>query len=460
MRRTLFYVPHEFFDLNGLGFGWLLIGWIVFSICLIVWLIRQQGWNRDTRSYLPVLILVGIVFWLLLPMMELKAADESIVGLAIRGYGTMVMIGVIGGVSMACFRARRMGIDPEHILSLAFFVFIGGIIGARGFYVLQKSPQFFLFDQAGNFLLWESVKAIFNVTEGGLVVYGSLIGAGLAGVVFLWRKKLPVLAVADLIAPSLLVGLAIGRLGCVLNGCCFGGVCDAGSPFPSIQFPRDVSPTLHSMLPAELRENSPPYFHQRHAGLLHGIRIDAGEDSKPVVGYVDKAIVKNVLGSGDQLEVGDEIVAIGNGLGNLGDKEVASFAAARRAMGSTTRDLAIGSIVTVKTADGKHISWNIGKLPAYSKPVHPTQIYSAINAGLLAAFLWFYYPLRRRDGELFALLLIIYAVGRSLLELIRDDEGGQFGTALTISQWVSICGFVFGVILLICICRKPADKAL
>ena len=97
MRRTLFYVPHEFFDLNGLGFGWLLIGWIVFSICLIVWLIRQQGWNRDTRSYLPVLILVGIVFWLLLPMMELKAADESIVGLAIRGYGTMVMIGVIGG---------------------------------------------------------------------------------------------------------------------------------------------------------------------------------------------------------------------------------------------------------------------------------------------------------------------------------------------------------------------------
>ena len=71
-------------------------------------------------------------------------------------------------------------------------------------------------------------------------------------------------------------------------------------------------------------------------------------------------------------------------------------------------------------------------------PLHPTQIYSSINAGFLAWLLWSWYPTRRRDGEVVLLLLTIYPVSRFLLEIIRTDEAAIFGTGLSISQNMSL----------------------
>ncbi len=79
------------------------------------------------------------------------------------------------------------------------------------------------------------LREVLKFTEGGLVVYGSLIGAGLAFLVYCKKHKLPMLKLADIIAPSLVIGLAFGRSGCLLNGCCYGGVCD--KPW-AITFPR------------------------------------------------------------------------------------------------------------------------------------------------------------------------------------------------------------------------------
>ena len=64
------------------------------------------------------------------------------------------------------------------------------------------------------------------MAAGGLVVYGSFIG-GMVGLWLFWRRyRIPLLATADLLAPSMVLGLALGRVGCLLNGCCFGGTCD------------------------------------------------------------------------------------------------------------------------------------------------------------------------------------------------------------------------------------------
>jgi phosphatidylglycerol:prolipoprotein diacylglycerol transferase len=76
--------------------------------------------------------------------------------------------------------------------------------------------------------------------------------------------------------------------------------------------------------------------------------------------------------------------------------------------------------------------------PPRSQPVHPAQLYSAIDAGLLAWLLWSYFPFRRRDGEVVALMLSIHPVTRFLLEYIRTDEPAVFGTQLSISQNISI----------------------
>ena len=80
-----------------------------------------------------------------------------------------------------------------------------------------------------------------------------------------------------------------------------------------------------------------------------------------------------------------------------------------------------------------------------SRGVHPTQIYSSINALVLCLFLWFYWHVRRNDGEVMGLMLILYPISRFVLELIRNDEVGQFGTDLTISQWVSVLTIACGI---------------
>ena len=87
--------------------------------------------------------------------------------------------------------------------------------------------------------------------------------------------------------------------------------------------------------------------------------------------------------------------------------------------------------------------------------MHPTQIYSAIDAGLLGWLLWAYFPFRRRDGECIALLLTIHPITRFLLEIIRTDEPAVFGTGLSISQNISFVLLACGAGLWWYLSRRP-----
>ncbi len=111
--------------------------------------------------------------------------------------------------------------------------------------------------------------------------------------------------------------------------------------------------------------------------------------------------------------------------------------------------------VTLKLADGRGVT-----TPGHSLPVHPTQVYSAVNAALLALLCWTFYPFRRRDGVVIGLLLTLYPLSRFLLEHIRTDEAAIFGTGLSISQNVSL--LLLGAIALYwaLLYRRPARLAL
>src|SRR5205823_3945760 len=81
--------------------------------------------------------------------------------------------------------------------------------------------------------------------------------------------------------------------------------------------------------------------------------------------------------------------------------------------------------------------------PSHTRPVHPAQVYSAIDGLLLCLFLLAYSPYRRRDGELTALICTLHPISRFLLEVIRSDEAGVLNTGLSISQNISLlllCG--------------------
>jgi phosphatidylglycerol:prolipoprotein diacylglycerol transferase len=97
-----------------------------------------------------------------------------------------------------------------------------------------------------------------------------------------------------------------------------------------------------------------------------------------------------------------------------------------------------------------------------SLPVHPTQLYSALDGFILLGLLSAYYPLRRRDGEVMALLMVTYPISRFLIEYLRNDEG-VFFAGLTISQTISvglmICGLLFWARLLTWPAERWADRA-
>jgi len=132
------------------------------------------------------------------------------IGFELRSYGLMIALAFLIGTLTAAARARRSSIKPESVLDLAVYVIIAAILGARLVFAVQHWRAFLHW--------WE---ALF-FWRGGLVFYGGVIAAALATIIFAAVKKLRILALLDVIAPSVALGLVFGRIGCFLNGCCFG----------------------------------------------------------------------------------------------------------------------------------------------------------------------------------------------------------------------------------------------
>lgn len=260
-----------------------------------------------------------------------------LVGIKIFGFGTMLFLAFLGSMYLAAWRAGREKLDPEVIYDMVPWIFIGGLVGARLFFVIQYWGEKI-----------RSVWDVFTIWEGGIVFYGSIIGGTTAFFLRRYLRPFRLLPYLDAVAPSLALGMMFGRLGCFLNGCCYGDRCD-DLPW-AISFPR----------------LSPPWSAQYQVGLI---------------------------GRGD----------------------------------------------------------------AWSLPVHPTQLYSSIDGLILLVLLSAYYPLRRRDGEVMALLMVTYPITRFLIEYLRNDEG-VFFAGLTISQDISVLLLVLGLGFWYYLSRLPARR--
>jgi len=130
----------------------------------------------------------------------------------IYSYGIMVAIAFLFGIFIARREAVRKNIKPGLVYDLGFYLLIGSIIGARIYYILFFGLKDFLAEPA----------SIFKVWQGGLAIHGGIFGGIITGIIFSNARKISFWALADLIAPSIILGQAIGRIGCYLNGCCYG----------------------------------------------------------------------------------------------------------------------------------------------------------------------------------------------------------------------------------------------
>lgn len=132
----------------------------------------------------------------------------EVVGLEITWHGLLTAMGVVVGVSVAAAFARRAGYNEDLIYNVALALVIGGIIGARGLYVLENWSRF-----------EDDLVGIVEVNTGGISIYGALIGGAIGAWGYAYLAKVPnIPRAADIAALGAILGMATGRIGCFING--------------------------------------------------------------------------------------------------------------------------------------------------------------------------------------------------------------------------------------------------
>lgn len=314
--------------------------------------------------------------------------------ITVKSYGVMLVIGFLFAVYLMRSLARKCRQDPEKVTNVALYALISGVIGCRLFYVFHNWDQF-----RDN--LWE----IFAVWQGGLEFLGGVILAIIVIVIYHQLSPFSARIYMDLLAIGLMLGLGFGRVGCLLNGCCFG----KPSELPwSIRFPYGSHPYESQAYPDLTRNRTEPH-------------IDLPAE---FYGYYDPQ------GNWQPMEPNQKFY------GRLKPYEYLSDEQQKQ------------------VTSGPH----------RCRPVHPTQVYSSINAFLLCGILYLYWKKfgRYRPGTTFSLMFILYGLTRFLIEFIRAGNPYESGwwtltDHWTISQNLGIYLAILGAgLMVVFLSLKPA----
>jgi phosphatidylglycerol:prolipoprotein diacylglycerol transferase len=131
----------------------------------------------------------------------------------IRWYGLMVVLAVITVIGMALLEAKRRGFSQEMIWDMGLWAVVGGIVGARLLHVIDKWNYYI-----------NHPEQLLNFA--GLAIWGAVLGGLAAIIIYCLIKKISFWEVGDILAPGAILAQAVGRVGCLVNGCCFGMTCD------------------------------------------------------------------------------------------------------------------------------------------------------------------------------------------------------------------------------------------
>ncbi|MBQ8207129.1 MAG: prolipoprotein diacylglyceryl transferase [Clostridia bacterium] len=143
---------------------------------------------------------------------EINPVALKLFGLEIRWYGLIIVLGIILAFSYAVYRSKREGFTTDDMLDLFIYTVLGGVVGARLYYVLTSLDRYDRF--------WQ----IFEVWNGGLGIYGGIIGGALAIFIVCKVKKKNFIKAFDMIAPGVMIGQLVGRWGNFCNGEAYGDI--------------------------------------------------------------------------------------------------------------------------------------------------------------------------------------------------------------------------------------------
>lgn len=172
----------------------------------------------------------------------------------IFSYGTILALSFVVCISLMIRQKARIGLSTQGIYDMTVWTIVGGLLGARITYVILHWNEFS-----------KNLTEIIMIQRGGLAFFGSYIGGAIALTLYLKRHKLPFLNFADFFSPFVALGHAFGRIGCFMNGCCYGGptACPWGVTFPKGSLPSAHYGLNHHIHPTQLYE----------CGLLIGLFV-------------------------------------------------------------------------------------------------------------------------------------------------------------------------------------------
>jgi phosphatidylglycerol:prolipoprotein diacylglycerol transferase len=413
-------------------------------------------------------------------------------GIPVYAYGTMLFLTFVVCLIFASRRAARTGLNlpRERIQDLEILVFICGLAGARLTYMIQFEVP---------------LTKFFRIWEGGIVLYGGIIGGTIAFILFhryvLRRLNITLWQMGDLAAPSVCIGIAMGRVGCLMNGCCYGNV--ANSDCPSLEFPMLTAPAREILVDRHGLQTVTGFFFPRDPKNPDDVRtvIDGVEPNSPAAKAglkVGDKIEKFKIGNDWKTNV--EVIQMGvpenqvskfeTDLKQFGDVSASSSSETKEKIvklylaDTAKRESAWGEVrqllaplqrrATSTDYFGEMLpDWPRGRnalqfvverngqeleLPAFtprSIGLHPTQVYEIISMLLLLVLCLSFYPFRQHDGQVWVLFMIGYAIHRFLNEILRIEP--VEGMKMTLSQLISV-GTLGGAIALEIYMRKVVPR--
>jgi phosphatidylglycerol:prolipoprotein diacylglycerol transferase len=303
-------------------------------------------------------------------------------GWPIYSYGLMMVVGFLAAIQLAKYLARRCGLDPEIFVNAGLLALVTGIAGARLSHVLENFSTY----TDPHRSIWANFFDAINIRNGGLTYYGGFLLAFPTLTIYAIKKKIPLRLALDLCAPCIVVGLGFGRIGCFLNGCCYGDRCDIS--WLAVQYPYQ----------------SLAYDDEFITGMLKNV---PEELQVPARDGSTRLVTRDELARGFLLsrQSGDPATPI--------DPQANLLAAQQKSL-----------------------------------PLHPAQLYSAFTAFFIAGITLVFFTLPHAPGRGFALMLMLEGSTRFILELLRVEPAveGNFSLSMILGIALAAVGVLLWII--------------
>lgn len=367
----------------------------------------------------------------------------------------MVVLGFVLAVWIAWVRARRAGADPAAITSIAVIGAIAGLVGCRAMHLIHYfgDPS-----RAGDM----DAREMATMTGGGEILGGVLLAVATV-ILYLLITRKSIRLYLDIVFPSMILAMGIGRIGCLLAGCCWGQTCltDTGAkalPW-AIRFPYGAPAYAHQwqqgqltvpdellwVLPgAKKRTPIPPE-------ILADQTIDGHE---PLARYAEHVLALAGLkdtapNSPEAAQHRQQVQALEPALPGRSKQQKADYIAAAvhlsRLSQHQDRPVTMADLRAIAAA--QRTRW-----------VHPAQIYDAVGLTLMFFVLSAILHRRRRHGMVIAWTMLLYPVSRFVQEILRGDNPHDVA-GLTISQFLSLVLFGLGLVYMFVLIRLLPERS-